>query len=417
MTTQGRLRDALVVPTFRVLAGSFLITMLGGSVASLAMTVLVYRETRSAFWSAATFTLMFVPYLFAGTALSALTDRWPPRRLLVGCDLTTAAIMAVMALPVTPVAVRMGLLVVVGLIAPISAGTRSALVAEVLPPKAYVPGRAVMRMISQGAQIVGAAVSGILLVAVSPAGVLAIDAASYVASATLVFVGLRHRRDLGRARREAAATRRPGLFGDSLDGARQVLALPALRRALLIGWTVPFFAVAPEALAAPYVEQAGLPASAVGWWFLALPLGTVLGDLAVVWRVAPATRQRLVYPLALGVPGLLVLVGLAPLFALAWLPLLLSGASSSYQLGLDQRVLDRTPEALTARMFALQTTGLMVLQGIGFSVWGAAGDLTSAHTVIVVAGAVGSLAVVVLAVANQRARTAAPAAQGAVAGA
>jgi hypothetical protein len=178
---------------------------------------------------------------------------------------------------------------------------------------------------------------------------------------------------------------------------------------------VPFFAVAPEALGAPYVRQAGLPASAVGWWFLALPLGTVLGDLVVVWRVSPATRQRLVYPLALGVPGLLVVVGLAPLLALAWLPLLLSGTASSYQLGLDQRVLERTPEELTARMFALQTTGLMVLQGLGFSVWGAAGELAPARTVILAAGVVGSLAVVALAVANRRARTSAEAAHGAVA--
>lgn len=398
----GRLRDALAVPTFRVLAGSFLVAMLGGSVASLAMTVLVYEETGSALLSALTFTLLFVPYLVAGTTLSALTDRWPPRRLLVACDLLTAGVLALMAVPAMPVPARLALLALVGLVAPLVSGTSNALVADALPESAYVPGRAIMRMIAQGAQVLGAALGGVLLVAVSPSGVLAIDAVGHLGTAVLVFVGLRNSPRARRPGVDGDGPRR-ALVGDSLGGLRQVLALPALRRALLLGWAVPFFAVAPEALAAPYVDQAGQPLAAVGWWYVALPLGTIVGDLTAVWALSPPTRRRLIHPLALVSLLLYLPVGLVSGFAAAWGLLVVSGAATAYGLGLDQRVLDRTPEPLLARMFTVQSTGLMVLQGLGFTVWGACGDLWSARAVIVAAGAVGSVAVLLSLGAERRA--------------
>ena len=48
------------------------------------------------------------------------------------------------------------------------------------------------------------------------------------------------------------------ILRDSLAGASAVLSDPRIRRVLLLGWLVPTCAVAPEALAAPYVAQLGL---------------------------------------------------------------------------------------------------------------------------------------------------------------
>lgn len=84
----GRLRDAWAVADFRVLAVAFLITMLGASVASIAMTVLVFESTRSPLLASLTFAAMFLPYLVSGTLMSSLTDRWPKRRLIVVCNLS-----------------------------------------------------------------------------------------------------------------------------------------------------------------------------------------------------------------------------------------------------------------------------------------------------------------------------------------
>jgi hypothetical protein len=392
----GRLRDALAVPVFRVLATSYLVVMLGGSIAAIAMTVLVYASTGSTLLAAVTFALLFLPYLVAGAGLSAITDRWPPRRLLVTCQLTVATILAVMAVPAMTVGARLGLLAVVGLISPIAAGATNAVVARSLPGPAYVPGRAIMRVIAQGAQIFGAAAGGALLVAISPAGVLAVDAVGYAGSALLLWVGLPRGAGAQPAEPAGPDDSGPGLVVDSLRGVRRVLAVPTLRRALLLSWWVPFFMVAPEALGAPYVALAGLPPSAIGLWYVAIPLGDVIGALAAVWTLSPHQRRRLIRPLALVLAVCVALAGLAPTFWMAWTFLLVAGMASAYGLGLDRYTLDVTPAALTARMFTVQSTGLMVWQGVGFTVWGALAEQWPPSTVIVAAGTIAAVVVLAL---------------------
>ena len=93
-----------------MLATAFLVTMLGGAVASLAMTVLIFESTGSSLLASLTFTAMFLPYLVSGTLLSSVTDRWPKRRLLVVGDLVCAAAIAAMSVPSAPVGMRLGLL-------------------------------------------------------------------------------------------------------------------------------------------------------------------------------------------------------------------------------------------------------------------------------------------------------------------
>jgi MFS family permease len=123
----GGYLDALAVGEFRSLFAAYTVSMLGDIVAAVALTVLVYQRTASPFLAGVTFTLAFVPYLFSGALLSSLVDRVPPRRLMVACDVTSAAIVALMALSAVPVPVLLALLFVLGLISPVSAGTRAAL--------------------------------------------------------------------------------------------------------------------------------------------------------------------------------------------------------------------------------------------------------------------------------------------------
>ena len=51
---------------------------------------------------------------------------------------------------------------------------------------------------------------------------------------------------------------------------------------LLLGWLIPMCAVAPEALAAPYVAGKGAQPAFVGLWLAALPVGIIAGDLIAV---------------------------------------------------------------------------------------------------------------------------------------
>lgn len=382
----GRYRDAFASAEFRALFGAFVVSMLGYVVAGLALTVLVYRRTHSPLLSALTFTATFLPYLFGGTLLSGLVDRVPSRRLLVGCDLGCAAIVAVMTVPGVPVPALFALLFAMSLLTPVATGARGALVADVLPPEAVVPARSLLRLVGQGAQVAGYAAGGGLLTALSPRAVLGLEAVTFTASALVLRALLASRPARGRA---------GSLAGDSLRGVTRVLGNGPLRRVLLLGWLVPFLTTWPEALAAPAVAGRGLPASATGWWLAAAPVGTVAGELAGVWLIPAARRARLSAPLAAcGFVPFLFFAARPPLVpALALLTA--AGLCGAYALGLDQLLLDVAPPELLGRAYAVNSAGLMATQGVGFATAGALGEIVPPDLTITLAGGAG-LAVVAL---------------------
>jgi MFS family permease len=384
-----RYRHALVFPEFRALFAAYSISILGSVVSAVALTVLVYERTRSPFLSSLTFALGFLPYVVSGLLLSAVVDRLPPRRLLMACDLTSALLVALMAWSRTPIPVLLGLLLLVSTATSISSGARAGLVRAVVGDSAFVPARSLLRISAQTAQIAGNGLGGLLLVALSPHSLIVINAISFAVSALVTRFGLHHRLP------EAEATRAP-LLRDSLRGAGAILRHRGLRRLLLFGWLLPFFSVAPEALAAPYVLGSGSSRALVGWWLVALPIGVILGDLLGVWLLTADQQRRLIAPIAaVGFLPYLVFV-LHPPISVA-LPLLaVSGLGAAYFLGLDSLVRDTAPRALFSRTMAINNAGLMTIQGLGFAAAGALAQAMPPATVIAAAGACGVLTIVAL---------------------
>jgi hypothetical protein len=185
------------------------------------------------------------------------------------------------------------------------------------------------------------------------------------------------------------------LLLDSLRGVREVLGHARLRRLLLLGWLVPMFAVAPESLAAPYVAGQGGSTALVGWWLAMLPIGLVAGDLLGVLTLSPA-RQRALTGLAAAAYFLPYLVfGTRPPVAVA-LPLLAgAGLCGLYSLGLDALVRAAVPDELFARAMAVNSAGLLTVQGVGFALAGAIAQVTGPAWAIAIAG-VGGLVTVAL---------------------
>src|SRR5262252_3975935 len=166
-------RDVLGAGEFRVIFLANVVSMLGSVVAAVALTVLVYQQTRSPALAASVMALSFLPYLVGGTLLGAAADRLPPRRVLVACDLGCALLVGFMAMPGMPLRALLALLFTAGLLSPVYQGARSAVLPEVLPPgPRYVLGRALMRMVAQSAQIVGYGAGGLLLTILSPRSAL-----------------------------------------------------------------------------------------------------------------------------------------------------------------------------------------------------------------------------------------------------
>ncbi len=378
--------DALASREFRALLVSQAVSIAGTSIAAVALTILVYTRTGSAFLSSLTFALGFIPYIFGGGVLSSAVDRVRPRRLVNACDAGSAATAASMAVPGIPIGVLLLLLFVLGTFSAVAGGARSALLRSTISDAAYVPARSLMKLAGQIAQIAGNAIGGGLVILAGTSGAILINAATFA----IAFLLVRFR--VG-DHDNPAVRGTAGLLRDSLHGAREIFGRAPLARLLVLGWLVPMFSVAPEALAAPYIAGHGGSARLVGWWLAALPAGTIVGDIVGVRFLSPRRQRRLVGPVAAAgfVPYLFF--GLDPPVAAAIVLLVVSGATGMYSLGLDGLIRETTPDRLFARTMTLNQAGLMTLQGIGFALAGAVAEQTGSATAIVVAGVCGLVAV------------------------
>lgn len=364
--------------------------MLGTVAADVALTVLVYERTGSPFLAALTFTVSFLPFLIGGTLLSGIVDRLPARPVLVTCDLARAAVFTVMTLPGMPVAALLAMSFVAGLAAPVFGGTRSAIMPAILGDgQRYVLGQATMRMVSQGAQVIGFGIGGILVAALGARVALGVDAATFAASAISIRLGVRPHRP--------ASSTTGSLLRDSLRGVRAVLADAATRRILLLRWLLPTCALAPEALAAAYLHAVRAPSSAIGVYLATIPLAMVAVDLTAGRFLGAAAQRRLVLPGALACEIPLLAFVFRPGFPLVLVFLVVVGLGYCHALGLDKLLLDTAPAALRARALAVDQAGLMVLQGIGFAVWGAVAEVLPLHVTIALAGFCGLGVIAVLA--------------------
>jgi MFS family permease len=384
----GSYRSALAVREFDGILLAFLASVLGDSAAYLAVTVLVYERTHSPLLASLTFAVAFAPYLLGGLLLSGLVDRLQPKRLLISFDIAAGALVCVMVIPGVPIAVLFAVLITIGALSPVRSGTSSALVAEILPDDAFMAGRSALRVCAQSSQILGAGIGGGLVALLGARVALAGDAGSFAISALIIAVTVK--------RRPARSVAKTSVVADSLRGIRLVWHEPPVRRLLLLGWLVPFVAVAPEGLAAPAVAQLGASPGFVGLWLGAIPVGMVVGDLMTIWLVPTRWRRRLMLPLAGLNVTLLTAFALRPNLGMALALLVGVGLASAYGLGLDQRIRDEAPPDLLARTFTVNQAGTMVTQGVGFAAAGALGEVVSANVAIAIAGALGIAAVAAL---------------------
>lgn len=371
------------VREFRPVFASVVVTLLGDVVANVALSLLVYRTTGSPLLTAVALALGLLPYALGGTLLSGVADRFPVRRVLVGCDLVSALCAALMALPGLHLAVLMALRCTMATAAPVFSGARAASLADILEGDRFVLGRSLVRIVAQSAQIVGYGAGGLLLVVLPPRAALGLTSAGFLVSAALLRFGTKARP--ARAGRGGGAVLR-----QSLHGMRTLFLDRRTRALLLLWWMPPAFVVMPEALAAPYADRIGRGPAGLGLLMAALPVGAVVSELLVGSRLRPAVRSRLVLPLAGCALLPLLLYAVEPGLVLAALLLAAAGAGQAYTLGLDQWFVRVVPEELLGRAMTLMSAGLMTVQGLGMAAAGAAAEFAPPHMVVVGAAVTGT---------------------------
>ncbi|MDQ2816055.1 MAG: MFS transporter, partial [Actinomycetota bacterium] len=393
-------RSVFAVREFRVLFAAQLMYVLGFEFEILGLSVLVYDQTRSAFFTALAFSMGFAPQVIGGALFTALADRLPPR-LVIGAGLAIRAApgLVIGLWPAWPVPVMLALVAVTAMAAPVFSAAISGLLTEVADGDRYVLARSVFNLTGSGTQIIGLGIGGAVLAVVPARWLLLAAGLSLGVAGVISQLGLKPRparagqgrTDQGHPGRDGAgrgrAGRARGILGATIAGNLELFADRKIRGLLLAQWLPAWCVVGAESLIVPYAGSLGRPASAAGPLLAAMPAGMLLGDVLVARFARPAVRGRLAFPLAagMGVP-LLALAFRLPL-PLAGVLLLICGSGFAYQLGIQQAFLVSLPEHSRAQAFGLNSTGAMGGQGLTPAAAGALALAVGAGPVMAIAGA------------------------------
>ena len=384
---------------FRALWGAQVLSYAGDQFAQVAIAILVYDRTGSAFLTALAYALTYLPPIVGGPLLSGLADLFPRRRIMIICDLIRAVLVAGMAVPRVPFVVLCILLFGTVLLGPPFSSARSALLPDVLPGDKFVLGSAIGNITYQSSQILGFVAGAAVVTALNPSRTLALDSLSFLLSALILTTWVKRRPAPPREHPE-----RPSLWEVARDGAVLVFRDPLLRSLVLFGWLAGFY-VLPEGLAAPYAHALHGSTLDVGLLMAAMPVGTVIGAFAFGRLATPSTRLRLM--------GWLAMLSCAPLIGSAMHPPLwavlalwvLSGVGGAYQLAAAAAFVQSVPDSGRARAFGLAQSGLLAAQGLGILIGGAAAQAIGPQLVVAMSGLLGLTSASLLAMGWTHRRT------------
>ncbi len=350
--------DVLANPEFRAIFVAQALSVVGDQLARIAVALLVFDRSHSPLLTAITYAATYLPWLIGGPLLAVYADRLPRRRMLILCDLARAGLILVVAIPQVPVLSALLVIAVVSTLQPAFSAARSALLTDVLPDsEAYATGTALGAMTNQFGQVFGFAVGGVLVAALSSAGAIFIDSASFLLSAALIVRGVRHR--------GAAIGRDPSLGTSRAEALAFVWHTPDVRRTILMAYAVVAATIAPESVAIPYAHAHGLGSTWAGILTAAIPLGTMIGAIGLSRGLGQRRAERWMAPLALATAALLALTALDPPPLVALLVWVLGGAASAMVITSSAFVARLTPPGMRGRVFGIVGTGLAVVQGLG----------------------------------------------------
>jgi MFS family permease len=364
---RGSFRERLAVLVereYRLLFAATLITSTGDAIALIALAfavldvgdatdlgiVLAVRQASSA------------GVLLLGGVLS---DRVPRNRVLVGASLTQGVAQAAMAAWVLSGSATVGVFVVLALLWGLGDGlvvpAETGLIPQTVSPARLQQANALQGLSRSGVRVLGPAIGGVLVVALSPGWALAVDSLSFFACAAL----------LGRMRiapRAVVARRR--YLAELRDGWREftsrrwlwsTVLLFGIGNVFFMFWRVLGPAIAEERL------------GGAGAWAAILTAGGVGAVLGGLWALRHDPARPLVACILwalLFVPQLAALAAGAPTWLIAACALA-AGFGLSIHVALWFTIFQReVPEHAQSRVASYDALGSFVLSPIGAAIAG-----------------------------------------------
>jgi predicted MFS family arabinose efflux permease len=382
------------VAEYRAVFAASTLSWIGDYFARVAITYLIFQDTRSVLLSAAAFAISYLPWVAGGPVLAAVAERYPYRSVMIFCDLVRMGLVALLALPAVPLPVLLGLLFLSSLLTPPAQSARSAMLPLILSGDRYVVGLSVQATVAQAAQVSGYAAGGTFAALASPRAALLVDSATFAVSALLIWRGVRHRPP---AMREE---HRSHLLRETAEGFRVVFGDPVMRAVAFLVFALVSVVIVPEGLAAAWASDlGGEEAWRTGLLMAIIPLGYVIGTLVIGRLIAPSTRLRLVRPLAVMTPLALIPALADPPFPVVVAIGLVAGFGNAVLMPLNGLFVQVLPNAYRARAFGIMQGGMQMLHATAVL---ATGALSEVFPVPVVVGTWSAVGLVLIAVAAHR---------------
>ena len=187
--TRSRFRDALRVRDFRLLVAAYLVDALGSWAYSVVLAVYVFDRTHSTQWLAAVGTSRWVVGLLIGSYAGVIADRYERTRVMIVSALSSAVVMAVIAVVVGtngPIWVLIALTALSAIVASPYRPAAGALTPEVVSEKDLVAANSLFSTLESLTVVLGPAAGGLLLLTGEPVIGVIINAASFVVAAAIV---------------------------------------------------------------------------------------------------------------------------------------------------------------------------------------------------------------------------------------
>jgi len=390
--------DSLRVFNYRLYVISQVLSNTSGWMQKIATDWLVNELTHNVALVGVTVFLQFAPVLVFGVWGGVIADRVDKRRLMMGTQLTTALLCAVLGaltiIGIVEVWQVWGVAFLLGMVAVVEGPARSAFVNEMVGHRRLRNAISLNASIFHLGGLLGPAISGVLIVLVGSGWSISVNAvAAIVVAVTLGCMRVRELLPSPRVIRSKGQIR---------EGVKYVIGKPTIFWPMIMlafvstfGMTLPVLLVA----FADNVYQTG--AAGYGLYSSAAAVGALTGAVASTRRMTVRLRTIM---FAAGLFGLaLVLAANAP-----WEPLFLVFLVSIgvtrllFATGAESIVQLSTNRVIRGRVMSLYSMVMLGGQALGGPISGAIADRFGVQTAMTVAGIVPAVAAIVIAVVLAR---------------